>query len=310
MSSEEMRIPPHAALEANPLPGMRPRGLPFLRSRFLRRVLATRLAGTGLVVLFIVVFCAFSAPLISPYDPNNQDYLVIRQPPSLQHLLGTDDLGRDILSRIVYGARVSLEVGVIAVGIALGLGVTLGLLAGFTGGQMDNVIMRFVDAVQAFPSLILALAITAALGPGIGNAMIAIGFVSMTTFARLTRGQTLSEREREYVAAARVIGVSPLGIMARHIWPNITAPIIVQGTLNVATAIITEAALSFLGVGVVPPTPSGGSMLRTGSQYMDSAPWMMFAPGVAIFITVLAFNFVGDGLREALDPRLRQRGSG
>lgn len=213
-----------------------------------------------------------------------------------------------MLSRIIFGSRISLEVGIIAVGIALSIGVTLGLLARFIGGVADNVIMRFVDAVQAFPALILALAITAALGPGIGNAMIAIGFVSMTTIARLTRGQTLSEREREYVAAARVVGVSPITIMARHIWPNVTAPIIVQATLMVATAIVTEASLSFLGVGVVPPTPSWGAMLRSGSLYLETAPWLAFAPGIAIFITVLAFNFVGDGVRQALDPRLKYRG--
>ena len=181
---------------------------------------------------------------------------------------------------------------------------TLGLLGGYIGGLLDDVIMRFVDSVQAFPGLILALGITAALGPGIGNAMIAIGFVSIPAMARLTRGQVLSIREREFVHAAQVIGASPLKIMAKHIWPNVTAPIIVQATLLVATAIVTEASLSFLGVGVKPPTSSWGSMLRTGSQYLEVAPWLAFAPGLAIFLTVLAFNFVGDGLRRALDPRL------
>jgi peptide/nickel transport system permease protein len=181
------------------------------------------------------------------------------------------------------------------------------LLAGYAGGFTDTVITRFTDAVQAFPGLILALAITAALGPGIGNAMIAIGFVSTPAMARLTRGQTLSIREREFIEAARVLGVPPLRIMARHIWPNVTAPIIVQATLLVASAIVTEASLSFLGVGVQPPTASWGAMLRTGSQYLEVAPWMAFAPGTAIFLTVLAFNFVGDGLRQALDPRLRSR---
>lgn len=309
MSSEKMRVSPHGALEATTLPTAQAAGgRGSERWRFVRRVFGARLAGAGVAMLAVVVFCALFASLIAPYDPKEQDYLALAQSPSAQHFLGTDDLGRDVLSRIIYGARVSLEVGIIAVGIAVSLGVTLGLLAGFTGGGVDNVIMRFVDAVQAFPSLILALAITAALGPGIGNAMIAIGFVSMTTIARLTRGQTLSEREKEYVAAARVIGVPPLVIMARHIWPNVTAPIIVQGTLLIATAIVTEASLSFLGVGVVPPTPSWGSMLRTGSQYLETAPWLAFAPGIAIFLTVLAFNFVGDGLRQALDPRLKHRG--
>ena len=279
-------------------------------SRFLifaREVLRTRLVGTGLAVSAIVIFCAIFADVISPYDPNLQDYTAFTAPPSAEHLLGTDDLGRDVLSRIIHGTRVSLQVGIIAVGIAVTLGVTLGLVSGYSGGWVDDVIMRLIDAVQAFPGLILALAITAALGPGIGNAMIAIGFVSTPGFARLTRGQTLSVRERDFVAAARVLGISPLRIMFRHIWPNVTAPIIVQATLMMASAIVTEASLSFLGVGVKPPTPSWGAMLRTGSQYLEVAPWIGIAPGVAIFLTVLAFNFVGDGLRRALDPRLASR---
>jgi len=311
MSSENLRLPMRPGplrpdTNATPLVAV---ALPPRQDRsILRRVLDARLAGAGLAVLALVVFCALLAPVLAPADPNTQDYLALTEAPGAAHLLGTDDLGRDVLSRIIYGSRISLEVGIIAAGIALVLGVSLGLLAGFIGGTTDNIIMRFVDAVQAFPSLILALAITAALGPGIGNAMIAIGFVSMTAIARLTRGQTLSEREREYVTAARVIGVSPLRMMARHIWPNITAPIIVQVTLLIATAIVTEASLSFLGVGVVPPTPSWGAMLRSGSQYLETAPWLAFAPGIAIFLTVLAFNFVGDGLRQALDPRLKHRG--
>ncbi len=278
--------------------------------RFLSNVLETRLVGTGLWILAIVVFCALFADVISPHARDEQDYLAITEGPSLAHPLGTDDIGRDILTRIIYGSRVSLQVGVIAVGIALLCGVTLGLLAGYAGGLVDDVAMRFIDAVQAFPGLILALGITAALGPGIGNAMIAIGFVSTPAIARLTRAQVLSIREREFVHAARVIGASPVKIVARHIWPNVTAPIIVQATLLIASAILTEASLSFLGVGVKPPTPTWGSMLRTGSQYLEVAPWLAFAPGVAIFATVLAFNFVGDGLRRALDPRLLSRRRG
>ena len=277
---------------------------------FARQVLETRLVGTGLTVSAIVILCALFADLIAPYDPTVQDYLVLTMPPSIEHPLGTDDLGRDVLSRIIYGSRVSLQVGIIAVGIAVTFGVTLGLISGYVGGLVDDVIMRFSDSVQAFPALILALAITAALGPSIGNAMIAIGFVSTPGFARLTRGQTLSMRERDFVSAARVLGVSPLKIMFGHIWPNVTAPIIVQATLMMASAIVTEASLSFLGVGVKPPTPSWGAMLRTGSQYLEVAPWIAIAPGVAIFVTVLAFNFVGDGLRRALDPRLSSRRRG
>jgi len=288
-------------------PGDLTLGWPRRALRFLKQVLATRLAGAGLTILGLVCVAALCSPLLAPYDPNEQDYLALTQGPGGAHWLGTDDLGRDVLSRLIYGSRVSLQVGIIAVGIALTVGVSLGLLAGYAGGFVDTVITRFTDAVQAFPGLILALAITAALGPGIGNAMIAIGFVSTPAIARLTRGQTLSIREREYVEAARVLGASPLRIMARHIWPNVTAPIIVQATLLIASAIVTEASLSFLGVGVQPPTASWGAMLRTGSQYLEVAPWMAFAPGVAIFLTVLAFNFVGDGLRQALDPRLSGR---
>jgi peptide/nickel transport system permease protein len=273
----------------------------------LRRLLETRLVGTGLAITAIVLLCAFAAPLLAPYDPNEQDYLAIADPPSAAHLLGTDDIGRDVLSRLIYGSRVSLQVGLIAVAIAVGVGVTAGLFAGYVGGIADDVIMRIVDAVQAFPNLILALAITAALGPSIANAMLAIGFVAAPGMARLTRGQTLSIREREFIAAARVCGASPLSIMRQHIWPNVTAPIVVQATLLLGTAIVTEAALSFLGVGVRPPTPSWGAMLRTGSQYLEVAPWIGMASGAAIFMTVLAFNFVGDGLRRALDPRLAGR---
>jgi peptide/nickel transport system permease protein len=280
---------------------------PRRSAQLLRRLLETRLVGTGLAISAIVVLCALVAPLIAPYDPNEQDYLAITDPPSLAHPLGTDDLGRDVLSRIIYGSRVSLEVGLIAVGIAVGVGVTLGLVAGYAGGFADDAIMRVVDAIQAFPNLILALAITAALGPSIANAMLAIGFVATPGIARLTRGQTLSVREREFIAAARVCGASPISIMRHHIWPNITAPIVVQATLLLGTAIVTEAALSFLGVGVQPPTPSWGAMLRTGSQYLEVAPWIGMASGAAIFMTVLAFNFVGDGLRRALDPRLTGR---
>jgi len=274
---------------------------------FLRRLLETRLVGTGLAITLVVLIFAVAAPFLAPYDPNEQDYLAITEAPSAAHLLGTDDIGRDVLSRIIFGSRVSLEVGLIAVGIAVGAGVTVGLFAGYVGGLADDVIMRVVDAVQAFPNLILALAITAALGPSIANAMLAIGFVAAPGMARLARGQTLSIRERDFVAAARVCGASPMSIMRLHIWPNVTAPIVVQATLLLGTAIVTEAALSFLGVGVRPPTASWGAMIRTGSQYLEVAPWIGMASGTAIFLTVLAFNFVGDGLRRALDPRLAGR---
>jgi peptide/nickel transport system permease protein len=278
--------------------------------RFLRTVLETRLVGTGLTICAIVLLCALFANVISPYDPNYQDYLALTEPPSAAHWLGTDDLGRDVLTRVIYGSRVSLQVGIITTVIAVLVGVTLGLVCGYFGGWVDDLIMRVVDAIQAFPSLVLALAITAALGPNIGNAMIAIGVVAIPGMARLTRGQTLSVRERDFVAAARVLGIPAWRILFRHIWPNVTAPIVVQATLLMAGSILAEAGLSFLGVGVTPPTPSWGSMLRTGSQYIEVAPWIAFAPGTAIFLTILAFNSVGDGLRRALDPRLASRRRG
>jgi len=291
-------------------------GLPFAQPkltesapvRLLQNILKTRLTGVSLVVILIVIFSALFAGVVAPYDPNLQDYTSFTKAPSLQHVLGTDDLGRDVLSRIIYGARVSLEVGVIAVGIALVLGVSIGLAAGYWGGRLDDVLMRVMDAVQAFPALILALAITAALGPGISKVMIAIGVVGTPAFARLTRAQVLSVRERDYVIAAQALGASSLRTILQHVWPNVTAPIIVQATLLVGGAIITEASLSFLGVGVQPPTPSWGSMLQIGYQYMQIAPWLSIFPGIAIFLTVLAFNFLGDGLRVALDPRLAGRG--
>lgn len=277
------------------------------RLEFLRSVLETRLTFPSIIILALVVFMALTADIIAPYDPNFGDYAAVTEGPSSTHWLGTDDLGRDVLSRLIFGSRVSLQVGLIAVGIAVSAGTTLGLIAGYAGGIIDEVIMRINDALQAFPSLVLALAITAALGPSINNAMIAIGVVSTPIMARLARGQTLTTRETEYVAAARVIGARPIRIMARHILPNIAAPIIVQATLLIAVAIIIEASLSFLGVGVRPPTATWGGMLRTGQQYLGVAPWLGFTPGVAIFFTVLAFNFLGDGLRRALDPRLMDR---
>lgn len=286
-----------------------PRGEGSLRSLRggLRRILHTRLAGFGLVVLALVIILALFAGVLAPYNPDAQTLTAVLQPPSAAHPFGTDDLGRDILSRVIFGSRVSLEVGLISVSVALAGGCLIGLLAGYWGGMVDEGLMRAMDALAAFPALILALAITAALGMGIGNAMIAIGVVYIPSFARLVRGQTLSVREREFVLAARALGTDHLRIMWRHIWPNVTAPIIVQASLSVGFAIITEAALSFLGVGVRPPTASWGSMLSEGYQYLEMAPWMSIAPGGAIFVTVLGMNLLGDGLRSALDPRLSHR---
>jgi peptide/nickel transport system permease protein len=266
-----------------------------------------RLAWLGLVIVLSMIVLAVTADFLTPYDPNTQRYNYLLQPPSSTFWFGTDDLGRDVYSRIVYGAQVSLQVGLIAVSLSLVTGTLIGLSAGYYGGWLEDVLMRTMDALRAFPGLVLALSINAVLGPGIGNVMIAIGVVSMPTFARLTHGQTLSAREREYVRAARVAGAGPWRMMIRHILPNIAAPLVVQASLAAAFAILAEAGLSFLGLGVRPPTPSWGSMLRTGQQYLNVAPWLAMYPGLAIFFAVLGFNLLGDALREALDPRLSPR---
>ena len=275
---------------------------------FLRRILRTRGAGFGLLVTLLVVLAALLADLVSPYSPAAQDYSAILSPPSFAHLLGTDNLGRDVLSRITYGSRVSIQAGIVSVGFAAIVGTLMGLLAGYWRGWIDDLLMRLCDALWSFPGLVLALAIAAALGPGLVNAMIAIGIVFTPVFARLVRGSALSVREREFVLAARVVGAGHGRIMWRHVLPNVVAPVIVQGSLMTALAIVLEATLSFLGLGVQPPDPSWGSMLKVASQYMQVAPWLSFFPGFAIFVTVLGLNLLGDGLRRALDPRLRQIG--
>jgi peptide/nickel transport system permease protein len=270
-----------------------------LHSRVLSRV------GLGLVVM--VVLAGGLAPFLAPYDPSHQEFSDMLQGPSRQHPLSTDDLGRDVLSRLMWGARVSLQVGVIAVGIALLTGTILGLLSGYIGGMLDNWLMRLMDALLAFPLLVLALALAAVLSPSLSNVMLAIGIVGVPTYARLVRGQVLSVREWEFVQAATAVGGSDLRILSHHILPNITAPIIVEASLHVAAATLAEAGLSFLGLGVQPPTPSWGAMLNAGRGYLEIAPWMAMAPGAAIFLTVLGFNFLVDGVRDALDPRLKQR---
>ncbi len=276
---------------------------------FLRDLARTRMAIPALVVLILLVFCAVFAGQLAPFDPiTDQIYVEANQGISAKHWLGTDYLGRDILSRLLFGARVSLSVGIISVGIALVVGTAVGVVGGYFGGAADALLMRCVDAISAFPALILTLAITSALGRGIVNAMIAIGIVSIPAFARLARAATLSAREADYVTAGRALGASDARIIARYVLPNIAAPLIVQGSLLFAGAIATEAGLSFLGVGVQPPRPSWGVDLQFGYQYMEINPILAFAPGGAIFITVLACNFFGDALRVALDPRLSRRG--
>lgn len=262
----------------------------------------------GTLVLFLVLV-ALLAPLLAPYDPTKVEMSVSLDPPSSAHWLGTDDLGRDVLSRTIWGSRVSLSVGLIAVAIGLGVGVSLGLVAGYLGGLVDLLAMRFIDALLAFPALILAISITAALGPQLQNAMIAIGVVAIPLYTRLTRGQVLAAREREYVLAARTIGASARRIVLRHIFPNITNPLVVQATLSIAFAILAEATLSFLGLGAQPPTPTWGADINYSQRYLANLKWWMsVGPGVGIFLAVFAFNYFGDALRDALDPRLRRAG--
>ena len=293
-----------AALAGEPVvvhPATRNRGFRYL----LRRYARNRLALLGLWVVLLIIALAVFAPWVSPYSPIKPDFLNTLKAPDRAHLMGTDDLGRDVLSRVIFGTRTSLLAGIISVGIAVLVGLPVGLISGYYRGRLDNVLMRITDAMLSFPFLVLALAIAAVLGTGLAKAMIAIGIVFLPQFMRLARGQVLSEREQNYVEAARGLGAGDARIIGKHILPNILSPVFVQASLATAAAITAEAALSFLGLGTQPPTPSWGSMLNIAQAYLSSAPWMALWPGLAIFITVLAINLTGDGLREALDPRLR-----
>jgi peptide/nickel transport system permease protein len=273
--------------------------------RVLRRLFARKGAVVGLVVIAAFILLAVFAPFIAPYDPVATSWTLVRKPPSWLHWFGTDDLGRDVLARVLYGARASLLAGAISVGIALGIGVPFGLLSGYRGGFIDALISRITDAMLACPFLILAIALAAFLGPSLGNAMIAIGITTTPIFVRLTRAQTLNVKVEDYVEAARAMGNPRWRIALFHILPNIMPALLVQATLSIAAAIIAEAALSFLGLGQQPPTPSWGSMLNAAQRFLTTAPWMALWPGLAIFLVVLSFNLVGDGLRDALDPRER-----
>jgi peptide/nickel transport system permease protein len=257
----------------------------------------------GLAVVLFFVLLALFAPWIAPYDPLATSWSAVRAGPSGAHWFGADELGRDVLSRIVWGARASLLAGVVSVSISLALGVPIGMAAGYLGRWVDAVISRITDAMLACPFLILAIALAAFLGPSLSNAMIAIGISATPIFIRLTRAQVLSAKSEDYVEAARALGNPHLRIALRHILPNIVAPLIVQATLAIAAAVIAEASLSFLGLGQQPPAPSWGSMLNTARNYVDQAPWMAIWPGMSIFLLVLSFNLLGDGLRDALDPR-------
>jgi peptide/nickel transport system permease protein len=254
------------------------------------------------VVVFFILLALF-APWIAPHDPLQASWSAVRKAPSAMYIFGTDEIGRDVASRVIWGARASLLAGLVSVSIALSLGVPVGLLAGYAGGWGDGLISRITDAMLACPFLILAIALAAFLGPSLTNAMIAIGISATPVFIRLTRAQVLSVKVEDYVEAARAVGNSHLRIALRHILPNVVAPLIVQSTLAIAAAVIAEASLSFLGLGQQPPAPSWGSMLNTAKNYIDNAPWMAIWPGLSIFLLVLSFNLLGDGLRDALDPR-------
>ncbi|HWD16687.1 MAG TPA: ABC transporter permease [Casimicrobiaceae bacterium] len=273
------------------------------RTPALVRLLHRPAAAFGLVVIALFVAMAIAAPLIAPYDPIGTSFSTVRKAPSAAHWFGTDEIGRDVLSRVIFGARASLAAGVVSVLISLAIGVPVGLLAGYAGGRTDMLISRITDALLACPFLILAIALAAFLGPSLSNAMIAIGISATPVFIRLTRGTTLAAKAEDYVLAARAIGNAPWRIAFRHVLPNIVPPLLVQATLAIAAAVIAEASLSFLGLGQQPPQPSWGSMLNTAKNYIDNAPWMAVWPGFSIFLLVLSFNLVGDGLRDALDPR-------
>lgn len=271
----------------------------------IRRLLQQRLVPIALCLLGVIVFCAVFAPIVAPYGVNETDARNALSGPSSEHLLGTDRLGRDTLSRLIWGSRISIQVGIIAVGIAMSIGVPLGLISGYFGGIWDAAIMRLMDAAIAFPSLIMALAIIGIFGTGVFQMMFAIGVNSVPTYARLIRGQVLSVREEAYVSAARSIGAPTPRILWLHILPNSLAPLIVQGSLGVGYAILAEAGLSFLGLGVPPPAATWGGMLAQALPLIREAPILAMYPGAAIFVTVLAINVVGDALRDVLDPRLR-----
>jgi len=261
----------------------------------------------GSIVLFFIILAIF-APIIAPYDPQDADLMRSLEPPQKNYLFGTDVQGRDILSRIIYGSRVSLSVGIVVQAISLTIGIILGLLSGFYGGFIDDIISSIMNIMFSFPSLLFAIAIMAVLGPSLYNIFLALGIINWPTVARLVRGETLSLKKRDFVEASRALGVNNISIIFKHILPNCLGPIIVVATLGIADAILTEATLSFLGLGIQPPTPSWGSMLSRGREYIWSSPHLIIFPGLAILITVLGFNLLGDGLRDILDPRLKNTG--
>jgi len=277
--------------------------------RTLRFALKNRLTATGLSVVFLLVFVALLAPLIVPFPQDTvETHIEDRfQSPSIQHFFGTDELGRDVFSRVLCGARISLQVGVIAIGLALAIGVPLGVIAGYAGGTLDELIMRITDVFLSFPPLLLAMAVSTLLGPNLTNAMIAIAIAWWPWYTRLLHSQAISVRERDYVQAARAMGASPAKIVFRHVLPNCLTPVIVQASMDFGSIILTSAALSFLGLGAQPPIPEWGLMVSTGRTFFLTNWWIVTFPGLAIFAAVLSFNLVGDGLRELLDPKMRRK---
>jgi len=271
----------------------------------IQRLLHDKLAIAGMLIIGMLLLMALLAPLVAPYDPLIQEILKRRQPPSSEHWLGLDDLGRDIFSRIIFGSRFSLQVGVVSVSLAIIIGAIAGAAAGYLGGWVDTVVMRLMDIMLAFPALLLAIAIVTILGPGLLNMLYAIAIVSIPAYARIVRASVLSVKEQDYILAGRSIGVPPLRLLFRNVFPNCLTPLIVQGTLGIGTAILDAAGLSFLGLGAQPPKPEWGAMLGQGRYSMFTAPHIVIFPGIAIMLTVLGFNLLGDGLRDALDPRLR-----
>lgn len=275
------------------------------RRRVWRRLLQNTGARIGLIILALMVLMAILAPLIAPYDMAKQIPDVLLKPPSWDHVMGTDDLGRDVFSRIVFGSRISLSIGLISVALALGFGATIGLFSGFYGGRIDWLVMRLTDMTLALPGILLALVVIAVLGPGLPNVMVALGIATIPIFVRVVRGSTLSVREQAYVESAHAIGTSDLVTMGRYVLPNVAGPLLVLATLSVADALLVASGLSFLGLGAQPPSPEWGAMLAAGRLHIREAWWVTVFPGVAIALTVLAINLVGDGLRDALDPKSR-----
>ena len=273
---------------------------------FWQRFRKNKLALGGAVIIFFLFIVATVAPIIAPYEPDAHNTKILLMPPSSEHIMGTDDLGRDVFSRILYGSRISLLVGFVAVGISVAIGIILGAVAGYYGGRIDSLIMRFVDVMLCFPTFFLILAVIAFWEPSIWKIMLVIGLTSWMGVTRLVRAEFLSLKERDFIQAARALGSKDVRIIFRHVLPNGLASVLVNATLGVAAAILTESALSFLGIGVQPPTPSWGNMLTAGKDNIEIAWWLSFFPGFAIFITVMGYNMLGEGIRDSIDPRLRQ----